>query len=164
MAERGWVPANDAAEMVADAEERAILQILDGANDKELPQLIIFMTSRSMLTASIVMRAACLGHMRLVEAAMAHLANAPLARVAADSTQRHPPQNRDRRIRSPQERSAAKACQEEDTCGDPSIAPGGSGKRIPNARSRREPLNHGRATFLPNETRLMSLRWLISIR
>ncbi|WP_119268635.1 DUF2336 domain-containing protein [Taklimakanibacter deserti] len=81
MAERGWVPANDAADMVADAEERAILQILDSAKDKELPPLIHFMTSRSMLTASIVMRAACLGQMRLVESAMAHLANVPLARA-----------------------------------------------------------------------------------
>lgn len=81
IAERGWVPANDAADMVADAEERAILQILDSANDKELTALIHFMTSRSMLTASIVMRAACLGRMRLVETAMAHLGNAPVARV-----------------------------------------------------------------------------------
>ncbi|MGE3874720.1 MAG: DUF2336 domain-containing protein [Parvibaculaceae bacterium] len=81
MAERGWVPANDAADMVADAEERAILQILDSANEKELPPLIRFMTSRGMLTASIVMRAACAGHMRVVESAMAHLANVPVARV-----------------------------------------------------------------------------------
>lgn len=81
MAERGWVPANDAADMIADAEERAILQILDSATDQELPPLIRFMTSRSMLTASIVMRAACLGHMHLVETAIAHLANAPPARV-----------------------------------------------------------------------------------
>jgi uncharacterized protein (DUF2336 family) len=81
MAERGWVPANDAADMVAEAEERAILQILDSANEKELPPLIRFMTSRSMLTASIVMRAACAGHMRVVETAMAHLANIPVARV-----------------------------------------------------------------------------------
>jgi uncharacterized protein (DUF2336 family) len=81
MAERGWVPANDAADMVADAEERAMLQILESANDKELASLISFMTSRSMLTASIVMRAACAGNMRLVEAAMAHLANMPLARA-----------------------------------------------------------------------------------
>ncbi|MGE0006691.1 MAG: DUF2336 domain-containing protein [Parvibaculaceae bacterium] len=82
MAERGWVPANDAADMVADAEERAILHILDSANDKELPSLIRFMTARSMLTASIVMRAACTGQMRLVESAMAHLADTTTARVA----------------------------------------------------------------------------------
>jgi uncharacterized protein (DUF2336 family) len=81
MAERGWVAANDAADMVADAEERVVLQILSGANGKELPPLIQFMTSRSMLTASIVMRAACAGHMRVVETAMAHLANVPVARV-----------------------------------------------------------------------------------
>jgi uncharacterized protein (DUF2336 family) len=81
MAERGWVPANDAAEMVADAEERAILQILDSANDIELPPLIKFMTSRSMLTASIVMRSACAGNMRIVEVAMAHLGNVTAARA-----------------------------------------------------------------------------------
>jgi len=81
MAERGWVPANDAADMVADAEERAILQILDGANETELPPLIRFMTSRSMLTASIIMRSACAGHLRIVEAAMAHLANATPVRT-----------------------------------------------------------------------------------
>ena len=73
VAERGWVPANDAADMVADAEERAILKILDSANDRELPPLIRFMTSRSMFTASIVMRAACTGQMHLVKIAMAHL-------------------------------------------------------------------------------------------
>ena len=81
MAERGWVPANDAADMVADAEERVILNILDGATDKELAPLIRFMTSRGMLTGSMFMRAACTGQMRLVDNAMAHLANVPLSRV-----------------------------------------------------------------------------------
>ncbi len=81
MAERGWVAANDAADMVAEAEERVVLQILDSANEKELPPLIQFMTLRSMLTASIVMRAACAGQMRVVEAAMAHLANVSVARI-----------------------------------------------------------------------------------
>ncbi|QIG51575.1 DUF2336 domain-containing protein [Nordella sp. HKS 07] len=81
MAERGWVPANDAADMVADAEERAILQILDSANDLELPSLIRFMTSRNMLNASIIMRSACAGNMRIVEVAMAHLANVSLAKA-----------------------------------------------------------------------------------
>lgn len=81
MAERGWVPANDAADMVADAEERAILQILDSANDAELPPLIRFMTSRNMLTASIIMRSACAGNMRIVAMAMAHLANMSAAKA-----------------------------------------------------------------------------------
>lgn len=81
MAERGWVPANDAADMVADAEERAILQILDGANDVELPSLIRFMTGRSILTASMVMRSACVGNMRIVESAVAHLANVTVAKA-----------------------------------------------------------------------------------
>jgi uncharacterized protein (DUF2336 family) len=82
MAERAWMPANDAADMVAEAEERAVMQILESANEKELSPLIQFMTSRSMLTASIILRAACAGHMRVVETAVAHLANVPVARVA----------------------------------------------------------------------------------
>lgn len=81
MAERGWVPANDAADMVADAEERAILQILDSASDLELPSLIRFMTGRNMLNASIIMRSACAGNMRIVEVTMAHLANVSLAKA-----------------------------------------------------------------------------------
>ncbi len=77
MAERGWIPANDAAELVADAEETAILRILVEANAEELARVVAFLVSKAMLTPSIVVRAACLGQMHVVERALAHLAGLP---------------------------------------------------------------------------------------
>jgi uncharacterized protein (DUF2336 family) len=81
MAERGWIPANDAAELVADAEETAILRILVEADPQELARVVPFLVSKAMLTPSIVVRAACLGQMQVVERALAHLAGVPAART-----------------------------------------------------------------------------------
>jgi uncharacterized protein (DUF2336 family) len=82
MAERGWVPANDAAEIVADAEETAVLNILTAATPEELQRTIRFLTAKNMLTPSIIMRAACLGEMEIVERAFAHLCDMPVSRTA----------------------------------------------------------------------------------
>ena len=81
MAERGWVPANDAAELVADAEETAILRILVDASDEELARVVPFLVSKAMLTPSIIVRAACLGEMHVVQQALAHLTGMPVARA-----------------------------------------------------------------------------------
>jgi uncharacterized protein (DUF2336 family) len=81
MAERGWIAANDAAELVSDAEESAILHILVEASESELARVVPFLLSRAMLTPSIVVRAACLGELHVVEMALAHLSGAPLIRV-----------------------------------------------------------------------------------
>lgn len=81
MAERGWVAANDAAELVADAEETAILRILVEANEAEIAAVVPFLVSKSMLTPSIIVRAACLGEMHVVEWALAHLAGLPVAKA-----------------------------------------------------------------------------------
>ncbi len=81
MAERGWLPANDAAELVADAEETAVLRILTQASDAELAQVVAFLVDKAMLTPSIIVRAACLGAMRVVEQALAHLSDIPRKRA-----------------------------------------------------------------------------------
>lgn len=81
MAERGWLPANDAAELVADAEETAVLNILTQADEQELGAIVDFLMARAMLTPSIIVRAACLGEMRVVEQALAHLSGIPLKRT-----------------------------------------------------------------------------------
>lgn|GEM_PF-900161 len=81
MAERGWVAANDAAELVADAEETAILNILVSAEPKELVRVVEFLVSRNMLTPSIIVRAACLGELHVVECAMANLAGVHVLRA-----------------------------------------------------------------------------------
>jgi len=74
MAERGWIAANDAAELVADAEETAVLRVLIEANDAELARVVPFMAGKAMLTPSIIVRAACLGEIKVVATALAHLA------------------------------------------------------------------------------------------
>lgn len=81
MAERGWLPSNDAAEVVHDAEENAILRILIEASDEELDKLVTFLVSKAMLIPSIILRAACLGEMHVVERSLAHLAGVPLTRA-----------------------------------------------------------------------------------
>jgi uncharacterized protein (DUF2336 family) len=81
MAERGWIPANDAADLVADAEETAILRILVEANPEELARVVPFLIAKAMLTPSMIVRAACLGQMQVVERALVHLAGVPLARA-----------------------------------------------------------------------------------
>jgi uncharacterized protein (DUF2336 family) len=82
LAERGWVPANDGAEIVADAEETAVLNILAAAGPEELERVVRFLTAKNMLTPSILMRAACLGEMEIVERVLAHLCDIPHARTA----------------------------------------------------------------------------------
>ena len=81
LAERGWLPANDAAELVADAEETAVLRILAQASDDELGSVVSFLVNKAMLTPSILVRAACLGEMRVVQQALAHLAGIPAKRA-----------------------------------------------------------------------------------
>ena len=81
MAERGWVPANDASELVADAEEIATLRLLVEASGPELVRAVAFLVSKSMLTPSLIIRAACLGEMHVVERSLAHLGGLPVTRT-----------------------------------------------------------------------------------
>jgi uncharacterized protein (DUF2336 family) len=81
MAEKGWIAANDASELVADAEETAILRILLEASPEECHRVIAFLVAKKLLTPSIIVRAACLGEMSVVERALAHLANVPPGRA-----------------------------------------------------------------------------------
>ena len=72
---RGWAPANDADEIVADAEENAVLSVLRGASAEELPRVVSFLLDGEMLTPSIIVRAACLGAMDVVAHTLAQLAD-----------------------------------------------------------------------------------------
>ena len=81
MAERGWTADNDANELVADAEETAILCILVEANNDELARAIPFLVSKKMLTPSMIVRAAAIGEMKVVQWALAHLSGVGLKRA-----------------------------------------------------------------------------------
>ncbi len=81
MAEKGWIAANDAAALVADAEDTAILRILVEASNAELAQAIPFLVAKNMLIPSIILRAAAIGEMKVVQWSLAHLANVSLGRA-----------------------------------------------------------------------------------
>ena len=83
MAERSWLTATDATDLVADAEERAVLQVLTNATVDQLLKAIAFLASKNLLTPALIIRAACLGEMRVVEASLAHLAGYAPARAAS---------------------------------------------------------------------------------
>lgn len=83
MAERSWLPANDASDLVADAEDAAVLQVLVNAPVDELLRAISFLAAKNLLTPALIIRAACLGEMRVVEAALAHLSGHAPARAAS---------------------------------------------------------------------------------
>jgi uncharacterized protein (DUF2336 family) len=74
MTERGWISAHDAADLVADAEENAILKLLVEASDEELSRVIPFLIAKRLLTGSILVRAAACGDMHVVEWALGYLA------------------------------------------------------------------------------------------
>ena len=68
-------------EFVADAEETTVLRILVEASEPELQRTIRFLVAKNMLTPSIILRAACLGEMNVVERILSHLADVPVSRA-----------------------------------------------------------------------------------
>jgi len=70
-----------ANELVADAEETAILRILVEASNEELARAIPFLVSKKMLTPSMILRAAAIGEMKVVQWSLAHLSGVGLARA-----------------------------------------------------------------------------------
>lgn len=82
MAERSWLPANDASELVSDAEDGAVLTVLTNAPVEELLRGINFLAAKNLLTPALIIRAACLGEMRVVEASLAHLSGYSPQRAA----------------------------------------------------------------------------------
>jgi uncharacterized protein (DUF2336 family) len=81
MAERGWLAANDAADLVADAEEVAVLNVLSAAKPAERLAAVRFLATQSMLTPSLILRGACLGDMASVCALLSHLCGQPEERL-----------------------------------------------------------------------------------
>jgi uncharacterized protein (DUF2336 family) len=79
--QRRWMPSSEAEATINETEERTLLRILLAVEGDALERLISFMSSRDMLTPSIMLRAACGGHMMIVEQALAWLAAMPLKRL-----------------------------------------------------------------------------------
>jgi uncharacterized protein (DUF2336 family) len=79
--ERGWIPANDATELLADAEENAILDILTRATPEQRAEVVSFLVDAELLTPSVIVRAACVGAMEVVSEVMAALAGVSAKRA-----------------------------------------------------------------------------------
>lgn len=76
-----WSPGDDGRGMVSDAQDRTLIALLNSADPADLTRLIGFVSSRDMLTPSLLLKAAADGHMHIVERALAFLASTPLKRV-----------------------------------------------------------------------------------
>jgi len=72
--ERGWLPAAGASELVVDAEETAVLEILTGTAPQQRADVINRLVDDELLTPSLIVRAACTGAMDLVADIVASLA------------------------------------------------------------------------------------------
>lgn len=83
LAERGWMAPQDVEPFLAEAEEVAILRILEASEPRHLDRLIAFLSTKDMLHASLILRAACRGRMAVVERALAWLSSVPRRRVGA---------------------------------------------------------------------------------
>jgi len=79
--ERQWLSAHEALELVADAEENAMLGILIAATPEELPDTVGFLIDAEVLTPSLVVRAACRGAMGVLAGVLSNLADLSLQRV-----------------------------------------------------------------------------------
>ena len=84
MAQADWASAARAVEAAAGMEEQALVDILaDAAGDEQLLTALEFLSRRGKLTAGVLLRAACAGHVAVLVQALAWLARMKPARLAA---------------------------------------------------------------------------------
>ncbi|MBL8906814.1 MAG: DUF2336 domain-containing protein [Rhizobiales bacterium] len=79
--ERGWLPPVAVDELVATAAEETIINLLAETDPDDLAHAVATLADKEMLTPALLLRAACLGHMCVVEAGLAHLAAISISRA-----------------------------------------------------------------------------------
>jgi len=77
LVERHHMSADIADQLMHESRERAVVNLIEGAQYEDLPRLIKQLSSNDRLTPSLILRALCMGEMRFFEAAMAHLTELP---------------------------------------------------------------------------------------
>ena len=79
-----WRSARQAVELASSLEERALVEILaDARTEEELHKAFQFLARRGRLTAAVLLRAACAGHVAVLVHALAWLARMKPTRIAA---------------------------------------------------------------------------------
>ena len=77
-----WRSARQAVELASSLEEQALVEILaDAQTEEELRTAFDFLTRRGRLTAAVLLRAACAGHVAVLVHALAWLARMKPARI-----------------------------------------------------------------------------------
>ena len=79
----GLVTAHGPDDVIADAEDAAMLRVMAGAEESELDRVLPFLLDKKMLTPMLLLKAAAVGAMGIVDRVLAQLAGMPLQRVQA---------------------------------------------------------------------------------
>jgi uncharacterized protein (DUF2336 family) len=66
-----------AAQLMKESRERAVVNLIDGAELDDLPRLVRQLAENGRLTPTLILRALCMGEMRFFETAMAQLTDLP---------------------------------------------------------------------------------------
>lgn len=85
------MPAHRASRVIADAEERALIEVGDTAEESDLLDFAAQLHADHAITVSMLLRALIDGRVEFVEAAFAVMANIPLRRVRAVLRRGGPP-------------------------------------------------------------------------
>lgn len=79
--ERGWLTPVAVDELVTTATEGTIIALLADTDPDDLADAVATMANKEMLTPALLLRAACLGQMCVVEAGLSHLAGVSISRA-----------------------------------------------------------------------------------
>ncbi len=77
------LPAALASDLVMHSRERSIINLNSNSSEQDVENLVDQMHAHGRLTSSLIMRALCVGDLVFFEAALARLANVPLANARA---------------------------------------------------------------------------------
>jgi len=80
---RNWLSADRAGRIASEARDRSTLNIAAGSRGEDMRGLVAHLRATSQLTAGLILRALLSGNLELFDAALAELADLPLARVSA---------------------------------------------------------------------------------
>jgi uncharacterized protein (DUF2336 family) len=79
----GLTPERDPEEAIADAEEEAMLRVMTAAPEGELDRVLPFLVQKKLLTPMLLLKAAAVGAMAIVDRILAQLSGMPLQRTRA---------------------------------------------------------------------------------
>ena len=80
---RNWLSADRAGRLASEARERSTVNIAARSRGEDMQGLVQHLRATGQLTAGLILRALLSGNLELFDAALAELADLPLARVTA---------------------------------------------------------------------------------